>query len=78
MEGGKVNPSEIDDRLYSEAVEFARLHASIGIVAIQRHFSIGFNRAAWLIERMQEEGVVTAPAWNGIRTVIHGGSDASK
>lgn len=47
-------------------------------VAIQRHFSIGFNRAAWLIERMQEEGVVTAPAWNGIRTVIHGGSDASK
>ncbi|HAT4916106.1 TPA: morphogenetic protein [Serratia marcescens] len=78
VEGGKVNPSEIDDRLYSEAVEFARLHASIGIVAIQRHFSIGFNRAAWLIERMQEEGVVTAPAWNGIRTVIHGGSDASK
>ncbi|BEL75317.1 DNA translocase FtsK [Serratia marcescens] len=73
-----MKASEIDDRLYSDAVEFARMHASIGIVAIQRHFRIGFNRAAWLIERMQEEGVVTAPAWNGIRTVIHGGSDASK
>ena len=73
-----MKASEIDDRLYSEAVEFARLHASIGIAAIQRHFRIGFNRAAWLIERMQEEGVVTTPGWNGVRTVIHGGSDARK
>ncbi|MDX7082526.1 DNA translocase FtsK [Serratia marcescens] len=73
-----MKATEIDDLLYNEAVEFARLHASIGIAAIQRHFRIGFNRALWLIERMQEEGVVTAPGWNGIRTVIHGGSDASK
>lgn len=73
-----MKPSEIDDRLYSEAVEFVRQHACVWVAQLQRHFRIGFNRAAWLIERMQEEGVVTAPAWNGIRTVIHGGSDASK
>ena len=69
---------EIDDRFYSEVVEFTRLHAKIGVPEIQRHFRIGFNRAAWLIERMQEEGVITAPAWNGVRTVIHGGEHSQE
>ncbi|WP_410001203.1 DNA translocase FtsK [Serratia quinivorans] len=68
----------MNDPLYAKAVEFTRLGATIGAARIQMEFKVGYNRAEWLIERMQEEGVATAPAWNGIRTVIHGGSDASK
>ncbi len=42
-------------------------HASAS--SLQRRFSIGYNRAARLIDTMQEEGIVSAPAGNK-RTVL--------
>lgn len=73
-----MKASEINDPLYAKVVEFTRLGATIGVARIQMEFKVGYNRAEWLIKRMQEEGIVTDHAWNGVRTVIHGGSDASK
>ncbi|CAI1104479.1 DNA translocase FtsK [Serratia ficaria] len=70
--------SEDEEQLYAKAVEFTRMHACVWVAQLQRHLRIGYYRAAWLIERMQKEGVITATAWNGVSTVIHGGSDASK
>ncbi|EJA2551635.1 hypothetical protein OHN11_09755 [Serratia marcescens] len=73
-----MKPSEIDDRLYSEAVEFTRMHACMGVAKLQRELKCSYWMASGLIQRMENERIVTAPDWNGVRTVIHGGSDASK
>lgn len=43
-------------------------HASAS--SLQRRFSIGYNRAARLIDTMQEEGIISAPAGNK-RTVLY-------
>jgi S-DNA-T family DNA segregation ATPase FtsK/SpoIIIE len=37
---------------------------------IQRQLRIGYNRAATLVERMEQEGVVTQPSVSGKREVI--------
>jgi S-DNA-T family DNA segregation ATPase FtsK/SpoIIIE len=42
--------------------------ASISLV--QRHLRIGYNRAARLIEQMEQSGLVTAMQSNGNREVL--------
>ena len=37
---------------------------------IQRRLQIGYNRAASLIERMEQEGVVSSPNHKGVREVL--------
>ena len=37
---------------------------------IQRRLQIGYNRAASLIERMEQEGVVSSPYHKGVREVL--------
>lgn len=59
-----------DDALYAEAVAFVRESKRASISAIQRKLKIGYNRAARMIERMEEEGVVTAMNTNGSREVM--------
>lgn len=44
--------------LYEQAVEFAKSEATIGISKVQRKFQIGYNRAARLLERLAEDGVL--------------------
>ena len=64
-------PSSIKDILYFDAVAFVRETDRCSISAIQRKFKIGYNRAARLIEILEEEGVVTPMNSNGSREVIH-------
>lgn len=59
-----------DDDLYNQAVEIVRTDKKASISYIQRKLRIGYNRAAILIERMEDEGVVTAPDRVGRREVI--------
>ncbi|WP_269472550.1 MULTISPECIES: DNA translocase FtsK [Dickeya] len=59
-----------DDRLYPEAVQFVQSSCRATISGLQRHFRIGYNRAARLIEAMESKGVVSAPTHDGTRTVI--------
>ena len=40
------------------------------VVVIQRRLQIGYNRAATLIERMEQEGVVSGPNHKGVREVL--------
>lgn len=58
------------DPLLREAVEFVRESGRASISAIQRKLKIGYNRAARLIETLEENGVVTPMASNGSREVI--------
>jgi len=37
---------------------------------IQRRLQIGYNRAASLIERMEQDGVISAPNHKGVREVL--------
>ena len=62
--------SENDDDLYNEAVEFVIETRRASISSIQRKFRIGYNRAARLIETMEENGIVSPMNSNGSREVL--------
>jgi len=59
-----------DNALYDKAVQIVTTSRRASISGVQRHLRIGYNRAARLIEQMEQEGVVTAPQHNGQREVI--------
>ena len=58
------------DELYDEAVAFVTQSRRASISAVQRRLRIGYNRAARLIETMEEAGVVSPMASNGNREVL--------
>ncbi len=57
------------DPLYDEAVSFVTKTRKASISAVQRALRVGYNRAARMIESMEQGGVVSA-ADNGKRTVL--------
>jgi S-DNA-T family DNA segregation ATPase FtsK/SpoIIIE len=58
------------DELYDRAVHVVTSSRRASISGVQRHLRIGYNRAARLIEMMEQQGVVSAPQHNGSREVI--------
>ncbi len=59
------------DKFYDEAVAFVTQSRKASISSIQRRFKVGYNRAARMIEEMENAGVVSAPnEGNGLREVI--------
>ncbi|WP_276208945.1 DNA translocase FtsK [Aeromonas rivipollensis] len=63
-----------EDALYQPAVEFVTESGRASVSAIQRHFRIGYNRAAWLVEAMETRGIISTPDSQGLRKVIAGGA----
>ena len=59
-----------DDDLYNRAVEMVRREGRVSTSLVQRHLQIGYNRAARLVERMQKEGLISAPDRTGKREVL--------
>jgi S-DNA-T family DNA segregation ATPase FtsK/SpoIIIE len=62
--------AEQDDALYVEAVGFVLESRRASISSVQRKLRIGYNRAARLIEAMEEAGVVSTMNSNGSREVL--------
>ena len=58
------------DPLYDQAVQFVTESRRASISSVQRKLKIGYNRAARMIEAMEEAGVVTEMGSNGQREVI--------
>lgn len=58
------------DELYAQACALVREKNNASISSLQRHLRIGYNRAARMIEQMEEEGIVSAVQPNGSREVI--------
>ena len=58
------------DVFYDEAVAFVTETRRASVSSVQRKFRIGYNRAARLVEQMEQSGVVTAPGHNGNREVL--------
>jgi S-DNA-T family DNA segregation ATPase FtsK/SpoIIIE len=62
--------AEDSDELYDEAVNFVIESRRASISAVQRKLRIGYNRAARLIETMEEAGLVSEMSSNGSREVL--------
>jgi len=58
------------DAFYDEAVAFVTESRRASVSGVQRKFRIGYNRAARLVEQMEQSGVVSAPGHNGNREVL--------
>jgi DNA segregation ATPase FtsK/SpoIIIE, S-DNA-T family len=58
------------DPLYDEAVAIVLKHRRASISLVQRHLRIGYNRAARLLESMEQAGVVSAMQSNGNREIL--------
>jgi S-DNA-T family DNA segregation ATPase FtsK/SpoIIIE len=59
-----------NDPLYDQAVEIVLKTRRASISLVQRHLRIGYNRAARLIEQMEQAGMVSAMQSNGNRDVL--------
>jgi S-DNA-T family DNA segregation ATPase FtsK/SpoIIIE len=56
--------------LYSQALAVILREGKCSVSFIQRHLQIGYNRAARLVERMENEGVVSPPNHVGKREIL--------
>ncbi|WP_353683322.1 DNA translocase FtsK [Thermodesulfovibrio sp. 3907-1M] len=63
-DNGKTNGAERDE-LYQEVIEYARQSGEISISLIQRKFKIGYNRAARIMDLLEEDGLVGPPQGAG-------------
>ena len=69
--GGYEGGDDSDDNnLYNKAVMIVRRDKKASISYVQRQLRIGYNRAATLIEKMEENGVVSTPNISGKREII--------
>jgi S-DNA-T family DNA segregation ATPase FtsK/SpoIIIE len=58
------------DALYDDAVRFVTETRKASISSVQRRFKVGYNRAARMIEDMEQAGIVGPPETNGTREVL--------
>ena len=58
------------DAFYDQAVSFVTETRKASVSSVQRKFSIGYNRAARIVEQMEQNGVVSAPGHNSSREVL--------
>ncbi|MEK0434268.1 MAG: hypothetical protein RL369_317, partial [Pseudomonadota bacterium] len=73
-EGGELGiidgPSGEADPMYDQAVAIVLKHRRASISLVQRHLRIGYNRAARLLEQMEQSGLVSSMQSNGNREIL--------
>ncbi len=62
--GGEADP------MYDQAVAVVLQHRKASISLVQRHLRIGYNRAARLLEQMEQSGLVSSLSTNGSRDIL--------
>ena len=65
----KTNSSQKDD-LYEKAIELIKKEGKASTSFLQRKLQIGYNRAARIIDMMEENGIVGKPNHVGKREVL--------
>jgi S-DNA-T family DNA segregation ATPase FtsK/SpoIIIE len=68
--GGESVDEGEQDALYDEAVRIVTESRRASISGVQRRLKIGYNRAARLVETMEEAGIVGPLQSNGSREVL--------
>jgi S-DNA-T family DNA segregation ATPase FtsK/SpoIIIE len=61
---------ESGDELYDKAIAIVANERKVSTSYIQRRLMIGYNRAARLIERMEEDGMISKPNHQGKREIL--------
>ena len=69
MSGGD---GESGDDLYDKALAIVARERKATTSYIQRRLQIGYNRAARLVEQMEEQGIVSPPNHQGKREILVG------
>ena len=54
----KDAPEEYDDPLYNDIVEFVITTGKASASLLQRRFKLGYNRAARIIDLLEERGII--------------------
>ncbi|MFL2930746.1 MAG: DNA translocase FtsK [Candidatus Micropelagos sp.] len=72
IEMGSMEDDTSGDSLYDQAVAIVTRDNRASTSYVQRRLQIGYNRAASLIEKMEEEGVISQPNHAGKREVLAG------
>jgi S-DNA-T family DNA segregation ATPase FtsK/SpoIIIE len=62
--------TEVDDSLYDEVVQFILTQETASTSMIQRKYRIGYNRAARLIDALEENGLIGPSEGSKPRRVI--------
>ncbi len=68
--GGEGGGGGEADALYDQAVAVVLKHRRASISLVQRHLRIGYNRAARLLEQMEQSGMVSSMQSNGNREIL--------
>jgi DNA segregation ATPase FtsK/SpoIIIE, S-DNA-T family len=66
----KAQVSEEEDELFYEAIEFVVDQSSASTSSLQRRFKIGYNRAARLMEMMEQQGYISSAKGSKPRDVL--------
>jgi S-DNA-T family DNA segregation ATPase FtsK/SpoIIIE len=74
-ESGGSGGASSGDSLYDQAVAIVLRDKKPTTSYIQRRLSIGYNKAASLIEKMEQEGIVSAPNVAGKREILVAGGE---
>ncbi len=64
------------DDLYDQAVQVVLRDKKVSTSYVQRRLGVGYNKAATLIERMEQEGVISSPNGQGKREILVPGDSA--
>ena len=70
MEGAPAGGDSAEDRMYAKACQIVAESQKASTSWLQRQLRIGYNSAARLIERMEDEGLVSPPNHVGRRDVL--------
>jgi len=71
LEGGLGGGADAEsDPMYDQAVAIVLQHRKASISLVQRHLRIGYNRAARLLEQMEQSGLVSSMSTNGNRELL--------
>ncbi len=64
------NESEKKDQLYQNAIELVKSEGKASTSFLQRKLQIGYNRAARIIDVMEEDGIVSKANHVGKREIL--------
>jgi len=73
--GGGSEYGDSGDELYDQAVALVLRDRKVSTSYVQRRLGIGYNRAATLIERMENEGLIGSANHAGKREILVGGDE---
>ncbi|MDD2505218.1 MAG: DNA translocase FtsK [Bacilli bacterium] len=68
--GAGYQQEEYEDPIYNEVVDFAIESGKLSASLVQRRFRLGYNRAARIMDRLEERGIIGPPNGSKPREVL--------